>query len=112
MNDPTRPDHRALAHALRTRVLEGPGATEPALRQQVAARASGGSPAPAPYDVLARRIGEAARATTDEQVAEVVRAAGSEKAAFEIILAAAVGAGLFRWQRATAVLEEASDASA
>jgi hypothetical protein len=40
-----------------------------------------------------------------------VRAAGSEKAAFEIILAAAVGAGLVRWQRATAVLDEVSDAS-
>jgi hypothetical protein len=110
MNE-TRPHHRALVHALRTRVLEGPGTTEPALRQQVAARAAGGSPAAMPYDVLARHIGEAARATTDEQVAAIVRAAGSEKAAFEIILAAAVGAGLVRWQRATAVLDEVSDAS-
>jgi hypothetical protein len=112
LKDAARPDHRAFARALRERVIEGPGLTEPALRQQVAARASGGTSAPVPYDALARQIGEAARGTTDEQVANVVRAAGSEKAAFEVILAAAVGAGLLRWQRAIAALDEASNASA
>jgi hypothetical protein len=38
--------------------------------------------------------------------------AGSEKAAFELIAAAATGAGLFRWQHAIKALEEATDASA
>ena len=110
MKEGERPDHRALARALGERVLEGPGVTEPALRRQLAARASGGDPVPDPYDALARQIGEAARLTTDRQVADVVRAAGSEKAAFEVILAAAVGAGLLRWRRAMAVLDEAGDA--
>jgi hypothetical protein len=66
----------------------------------------------APYDDLARQVGEAAFRTTDTQVANVLAATGSEKAAFELIAAAATGAGLLRWQRATKALEEATDASA
>ncbi len=107
-----RPDHHALAEALRRRVLEGPGETDPALRRAVAASAAGGSSAQPPYDAVARQIGRAACRTTDAQVASVVSAAGSEKAAFEIILAAAVGAGLLCWQRASRAVEEAIDASA
>jgi hypothetical protein len=38
--------------------------------------------------------------------------AGIEKAAFELIAAAATRAGLFRWQHAIKALEEATDASA
>jgi hypothetical protein len=64
----------------------------------------------APYGALARQIGEAADRTTDRAVADVVKTLG-EKGTFEIILAAAVGAGLFRWDRALTVLEEASDAT-
>ena len=60
MKTPRRPDHHALADALRRRVLEGPGKTDPALRQAVALSATGGPPAQPPYDALARRIGEAA----------------------------------------------------
>lgn len=112
MKEATRLDHRAFARRLREHVLEGPGITEAALRRGVAARASDGPVVPAPYDALARQIAEAAPATTDAQVADVVRAAGSEKAAFEIVLAAAVGAGLARWQRAIGVLDEAGDAPA
>jgi hypothetical protein len=48
----------------------------------------------------------------DSQVANVIAAIGSEKAAFELIAAAALGAGLLRWQHATRVLNEASDAPA
>jgi hypothetical protein len=40
--------------------------------------------------------GEAAWRVTDAQVASVRAAAGSEKAAFELIAAAATGAGLLR----------------
>ena len=110
MKTTNRPDHRVLAEALRRRVLEGPGETHPALRQAAAGSAAGGPPAEPPYDVLARQIGEAACRTTDAQVADVVKAAGSEKAAFEIIMAAAVAAGLFRWQHAIRALEEETDA--
>ena len=65
----------------------------------------------APYDDLARQIGEFAAGVTDEQVASVLRATGSEKAAFELIAAAALGAGLLRWQQGIKVLEEATDAA-
>jgi hypothetical protein len=105
-------DHHSFAETLRRRVLEGPGETDAALRQHVAARAAGGPSMEAPYDDLARQIGEAAWRITDAQVASVLAAAGSEKAAFELIAAAATGAGLLRWQRAIKALEETSDAPA
>ena len=66
----------------------------------------------APYDDLARQIGESAAGVTDEQVASVLRVTGNEKAAFEVIAAAALGAGLLRWQQPDQVLEEATDAVA
>jgi hypothetical protein len=112
MKMPTRPDHRALAEALRRRVLEGPGETSPRLRQTSAERAAGGPAAKAPYDELARQIGEAGHGVTDAQVSSVLAATGSEKATFEIIAAAALGAGLSRWEQAMKVLEEATHASA
>ncbi|MBU6462336.1 MAG: hypothetical protein KGK01_17165 [Bradyrhizobium sp.] len=107
-----RPDHHALADALRRRVLEGPGETTPALRQASAQRAAGGPAAPVPYDDLVRQIGEAAHRVTDAQVAAVLSVTGSEKAAFEIIAAAALGAGLSRFERAIKVLDEVTDAPA
>jgi hypothetical protein len=108
----SRPDHRALAEALRRRVLDGPGDTDRVIRQATAERAAGGPAMAAPYDDLARQIGECAARVTDEQVASVLRATGSEKATFEIIAAAAVGAGLQRWRQGIKVLDEAADAPA
>jgi hypothetical protein len=66
----------------------------------VAERGAGGPPAKSPFDDLARQIGEAACRVTDAQVKAVLKATKGEKAAFEIIAAAAMGAGLFRWQQA------------
>ena len=111
MRTSIRPDHRMLAETLRRRVLEGPGETPPALRQASAERAAGGPAAETFFDGLACQIGEAAHGVTDAQVSGVLAATGNEKATFEIIAAAAVGAGLFRWRQAIKVLEEASDAS-
>jgi hypothetical protein len=108
----SRPDHRALAEALRRRVLEGPGKTDREVRQAAADRATGGPAIEAPYDDLARQIGEAAAGVTDEQVASVLRATGSEKATFEVIAAAALGAGLLRWRQGIKALDEAADAPA
>lgn len=108
---PTRPDHLALADALKRRVFQGGGETDPALRQRVAARAAGGPPIEAPYDDLARQIGEEASGTTDAQVADVLAAVRSQKATFELIAAAATGAALLRWERAIKALEEARDAT-
>ena len=106
---PAHPDHRSLAEVLRQRVLEGPGLTDPVLRQAMAKRAVGDpvSLGP-PYEDLARQIGEAAYKVTDEQVTKMVEKTGSEKAAFELIIASAVGAGLYRWQRGLETLEEAT----
>jgi hypothetical protein len=105
-------DHRAFANALRRRVLEGPGETRPGLRQASAERATSGPAIEAPYDDLARQIGEAAHRVTAAQVSSVLTTTGSEKATFEIIVAAALGAGLSRWEQAMKVLDEATNASA
>jgi hypothetical protein len=112
MSTPNRPNYSDLAEALRRAVIEGPGVTDATLRRAVAETAAGESTSKAPYDDLARQIGEAAYRVSDEQVAAVLKAAGSEKAAFEIIVASAVGAGLFRWRLAVKATEEASDAPA
>lgn len=105
-------DHRTLADALRRRVLEGAGETDPRLRQAVAAASTDGRAAvPSPYGELARQIGQAAYRTTDEQVEAVLRATQSEKATFELILAAAVGAGLFRWRQGMKAVDEATHAT-
>jgi hypothetical protein len=102
---PAHPNHRALAEAVRRRTLEGPGETDASLRQAMAERAAGGPPVEAPYDDVARQIGEAAY--KDAQVANVVKRAGSERAAYELIVAAALGAGLHRWRRGSNILEQA-----
>jgi len=107
----SRPEHRALAEALRYRVVEGRGVSDHATRKAAADRAAGGPAMAVPYDDLARQIGEHSYRVTDAQVESVVQAAGSEKAAFEIIAAAAMGAGLARWRLAIKALDEASDAS-
>jgi uncharacterized peroxidase-related enzyme len=104
---PPHPDHRTLADTARQRALFGPGKTDATLRQAMAERATGGPPLISPYDDLARQIGEAAYKITDEQVAKVVEEAGSEKATFELMMAAALGAGLHRFWRGLSVLEAA-----
>jgi len=103
------PDHRALADALYKTVFEGPGKTNTVLRQAMAKRASGGPVlADTAYDTLALQIGDAAYKVTDSQVSQVVQRTGNEKAAFELIVSAAVGAGLYRWQKGLHLLNEAS----
>jgi hypothetical protein len=105
-------DHAKLVSALKHATLEAPALTSPQLRQGAAQRAASGPAIDAPYDALARQIGEAAYRITDSQVASVLIAAGTEKAAFEIVAAAAVGAGLQRWDIGTKALREAIDATA
>ena len=99
-----------LAAALRLRVLEGPGKSPTKVRQAAAQVAAGGPSTRDPHDQLARQIGESAHLVTDGQVANVLAVAGSEKATFEVIIAAAVGAGLLRWQQGIRALEEATGA--
>jgi hypothetical protein len=89
MTTSVRANHRALAAALRHRILEGPGDAHPGARQAAAQRAAGGSSTQSPYDDLARQIGESARGVTDAQVAGVLAVTGSEKASVEITIASA-----------------------
>ena len=104
-------DHHALAEALRTRIGGPDGLTDAGQRRKVAARAAGGPPLEQPFDALAAQIGEAASQVIDDQVSAVRQATGSDRAAFEIVMSAAVGAGLRRWDAAMRALKEASDAS-
>jgi hypothetical protein len=112
MTEQTHTEHAALAKILRDRVIDGPGLSDRALRRAAAERSAGGKAMAEPYDALARQIGEAAYRVTDAQVTSVLHAAGSEKAAFEIVAASAVGAALLRWQQAIEALSEAQNAPA
>jgi hypothetical protein len=104
-------DHRSMAEAVRALIGGSAGITDAALRLGVAKRATGGPTIAAPYDALARQIEQAASRVTDAQVSAVRTAAGSDKAAFEIVIAAAVGAGLLRFDHAMRALEGASNAA-
>ena len=110
MKPSNAPDHHALAEELRRKVLEGPGLTPAAVRQTMADSAAGRAVSSTQFDYidLAHQIGEAASLVTDAQVARVMAVLGSEKATFEIIMAAAVGAGLLRWQEGMRALEKAT----
>jgi hypothetical protein len=100
------------ADALRAALATGAARTEASLRTGVSARAAGGPAVAEPYDSLARQIGEASYAVTDAQVDAVRQATGSDKAAFEVVMSACVGAGLARWDAAVRAIEEARDAPA
>ena len=73
----SRPDHSALAEALRYRILEGPGVSDRATRKAAAERASGGQPIAASYDDLVRQIGELSYRVTSAQVERLVSEMGS-----------------------------------
>lgn len=109
---PPPQDHVALAARLRTSIEAPAGLTPPPLRRAAADRAAGGAALPAPYDDLVRQIAEASYRVTDTEVARAREAAGSDKAAFELVMAAAIGAGLMRWDRALRAIGEATDAPA
>jgi hypothetical protein len=104
--------HRDRAEALRAAVAADTGVTDVSLRIAVSARAAGGPPTDEPYDSLARQIGAASYRVTDAEVDAVQRATGGDKAAFEIVMSACVGAGLARWEAAARAIEEATDAPA
>jgi hypothetical protein len=104
--------HRDHAEALRAAMAGDTGVTETSLRTATAARAAGGPPADEPYDNLARQIGETSYQVTDAEVDAVRQATGSDKAAFEIVMSACIGAGLTRWDAAARAIEEAADAPA
>jgi hypothetical protein len=103
-----KPDHRARARRLEQRVFDEPADTSVELRRQMGERAAGGAPVAPPYDALARDVGEASYRVTDAEVSAVRTAAGSDRAAFELVAAAAVGAALKRWKAGIAAIDEAT----
>lgn len=110
--DGSESSYQGERELLSDRVIEL-GVLEPTLRADVMARSAGGGPPIAePYDALSCQIGEASYQVTDDQVEAVRLAAGSDKAAFEVVLAASVGAGLTRWDAAFRAIEGLDDATA
>lgn len=97
-------DHQKLAESLRARILEGPGRTEKYLRQSMADEISADS-LQLPFKKLAWQVRNESYGITDQDVQELVDGAESEKAAFELIIAAAVGAGLSVWDRGLRLLK-------
>ncbi|MFE6734626.1 hypothetical protein [Microbacterium sp. NPDC057650] len=104
-------DHAVLAEQLRRRVMEAGAVAEPVRRAALRAGAGEEIAGDEPQVVLARTIGAASYRVTDEMVAEVRAETGSDRAAFEVVMSASIGAGLRRWDAALAAIEEASDAA-
>ena len=104
-------DHAAMAKELRTRAETAPALTDAKLRRAAIERANGGAALPQPYEALVTHVGEASFKVTDAEVAAVRQAASSEKATFEVIMAAAIGAAMVRFDRAVQALEGATNAS-
>lgn len=102
--------HPQLARDLRSRVEET-GSLDRGLRLGILARGAGGPAVPEPYDTLVEHIAEDSFRVTDAQVQAVLREAGSERDAFEVVLTAAIGAGLRRWDAAEKAIGEAVDAA-
>ncbi len=103
-------DHAELAARLRDRVLKA-GALDHALRAEALEVGAGGRPKPGPYSALAAQVGGESSRVTDAQVAAVREALGSDVPAFELVLSAAIGAGLRRWDAAARIIEQARDAA-
>jgi hypothetical protein len=102
--------HSEFAVELLNRVATS-GALDRTLRLQAMERGAGGAPMAEPYDGLARQIADASARVTDAQLAAVREACGADVRAFEVVLSAAIGAGLRRWDAAARVIAEAGDAA-
>jgi hypothetical protein len=105
------PTHESLAAALRERVRTAGILESSVLAGAVALGAGAASDLAEPYAKLAQLVGESSYKVTDSQVRAVRDATGSDKAAFEVVMSASVGAGLRRWDAAIAAIEEAGHAT-
>jgi hypothetical protein len=104
-------DHVVMAQALRTRAAIAPALVDSTLRKAAIERANGGAALLKPYEALVTQVAEASYKVTDAEVAAVRQAAGSDKAVFEVIMAAAIGAAMVRCDRAMQALKGATNAS-
>ena len=95
--------HAALRERVLATVLEGPGESNPATRQAVAAN----SPqVPEDLRILVEKIHRHAYKVTDEDIARLQTTYGDDRL-FEIIVSAAVGASRVRLAAGLQALEEA-----
>jgi len=99
-------DHHRLAGELRKSILRSSAETDITLRRSIAERIAGGAPLQAPFDELVMRISLAPYKVTDELIDRTVTELGNEKAAFEVIVTAAVSAGLYRWDKGCSMLKD------
>lgn len=102
---PGHPDHQMMVEKLRYAVFEGPGVIDTSFRRAIAARVMGGAPVEEPYDTIVKKTGESAYTVTNDEVNNLVQKAGSEKAAYEVIVTTATAAGLYRWDMARKLME-------
>lgn len=98
MDDP----HAALRDAVLERVLNGPGESEPALRNA----AADGSGLPPDLQPLVDKIHAHAYKVTDDDVARAQRTYGDDRL-FEIVVSAALGASRQRLLAGLRALEDA-----
>jgi hypothetical protein len=103
-----------LVERLRATVLEGPGTTEPGLRQAIEERAAAlsgrlrkpGGTGQVPDDLseFVDRVATAAWTVTGEQVEALLAAGHSQDEVFEVSVSAALGAAHARLERGLAAL--------
>ena len=98
-----RPDpHASLRDRALDRVLNGPGETEPALRNA----AADGKELPPDLQALVDKIHRHAYKVTDEDIATLQAKHGDDRL-FEIVVSAALGASRHRLRAGLRALEEA-----
>lgn len=101
-----------LVDAVRDAVTGIRAVTDADLRRAALASAADDAAMAEPYETLVRLIADASYRVTDAHVDAVRDATGSDKGAFEIVMAACVGAGIARWDIAVRAIEDATDAPA
>jgi hypothetical protein len=94
--------HAALRDRVLATVLEGPGESDPAIRQAAAANSA---QVPPELQALVEKIHRHAYRVTDEDIARLQATYGDDRL-FEIIVSAAVGASRARLAAGLRALEE------
>jgi hypothetical protein len=103
-----------LVQGVRATVLDGPGVTDPALRQAIEARSAaisgrlgdtaGAGPIPEDLIGFADKVATSAWRVTGEDVEAILAAGYSQDEVFEITVSAAMGAAHGRLERGLAAL--------
>lgn len=94
------PDTAPLVEQLRASVFDGAGVTAPELR----ATAGFGEPAPGPWSTYVDKVRRAAWSIADAAIDDLRGAGASDDETFEVTVAAAVGAAVGGFDRASSLL--------